>query len=104
MSNVIFFSFEQEPSQIPPAVAGPSRGGQAEVSSRPISSHARQHKGQRLLLPFWWKCVGKSSHASGFSWQTSPLSHMRVVGLIPCALREGWETRVGGGVTEKKVL
>ncbi|KAM4727266.1 peripheral-type benzodiazepine receptor-associated protein 1 isoform 10-T10 [Anableps anableps] len=35
-----------EPTQIPPAVAGPSRGGQAELPSRPTSSHARQHKGE----------------------------------------------------------
>ncbi|XP_027887143.1 peripheral-type benzodiazepine receptor-associated protein 1 [Xiphophorus couchianus] len=35
-----------EPGQIPPAVAGPSRGGQAELSSRPMSSHTRQHKGE----------------------------------------------------------
>ncbi|KAM4546830.1 peripheral-type benzodiazepine receptor-associated protein 1 [Fundulus diaphanus] len=35
-----------EPSQIPPAVAGPSRGGQAELSSKPVSSHVRQHKGE----------------------------------------------------------
>ncbi|XP_014844535.1 PREDICTED: peripheral-type benzodiazepine receptor-associated protein 1 isoform X2 [Poecilia mexicana] len=35
-----------EPGQIPPAVAGPSRGGQAELSSRPMSSQARQHKGE----------------------------------------------------------
>uniref|UniRef100_A0A3B3U9X7 RIMS-binding protein 2 n=1 Tax=Poecilia latipinna TaxID=48699 RepID=A0A3B3U9X7_9TELE len=36
----------REPGQIPPAVAGPSRGGQAELSSRPMSSQARQHKGE----------------------------------------------------------
>ncbi|XP_023197966.1 peripheral-type benzodiazepine receptor-associated protein 1 isoform X5 [Xiphophorus maculatus] len=36
----------REPGQIPPAVAGPSRGGQAELSSRPMSSHTRQHKGE----------------------------------------------------------
>uniref|UniRef100_A0A3P9NQQ1 SH3 domain-containing protein n=1 Tax=Poecilia reticulata TaxID=8081 RepID=A0A3P9NQQ1_POERE len=36
----------REPGQIPPAVAGPSRGVQAELSSRPMSSHARQHKGE----------------------------------------------------------
>ncbi|XP_054899377.1 peripheral-type benzodiazepine receptor-associated protein 1 isoform X2 [Poeciliopsis prolifica] len=35
-----------EPGQIPPAVAGPSRGGQAELSSRPMSSHTKQHKGE----------------------------------------------------------
>ncbi|XP_047234815.1 peripheral-type benzodiazepine receptor-associated protein 1 isoform X1 [Girardinichthys multiradiatus] len=33
-----------EPSQIPPALTGPSRGGQAELSSKPMSSHTRQHK------------------------------------------------------------
>ncbi|XP_054899378.1 RIMS-binding protein 2 isoform X3 [Poeciliopsis prolifica] len=36
----------REPGQIPPAVAGPSRGGQAELSSRPMSSHTKQHKGE----------------------------------------------------------
>uniref|UniRef100_A0A096MB60 RIMS-binding protein 2 n=1 Tax=Poecilia formosa TaxID=48698 RepID=A0A096MB60_POEFO len=45
-----------EPGQIPPAVAGPSRGGQAELSSRPMSSQARQHKGRQLLPPSWVWC------------------------------------------------
>ncbi|KAI3373066.1 hypothetical protein L3Q82_006414 [Scortum barcoo] len=34
-----------EPSQIPPAEAGPSWGAQAELSSKPASSQARQLKG-----------------------------------------------------------
>ncbi|XP_043997345.1 RIMS-binding protein 2 isoform X3 [Gambusia affinis] len=36
----------REPGQFPPAVAGPSRGGQAELSSRPMTSHTGQHKGE----------------------------------------------------------
>ncbi|KAM8741370.1 peripheral-type benzodiazepine receptor-associated protein 1 isoform 4-T5 [Acanthopagrus schlegelii] len=43
--NVSAGQLQREPSQIPPAEAGPSWAGQAEVSSKPGGSQARQLKG-----------------------------------------------------------
>lgn len=55
----LFLYVEQEPSQIPPAEAGPSWGAQAELSSKPASLQARQLKGQRLfpLLSSCFLCL-----------------------------------------------
>ena len=47
--SFLLLCFVQEPSLIPPAEAGPSWAAQAEVSSKPGGSQARQLKGQRLF-------------------------------------------------------
>lgn len=48
---VLFLSVyvEQERGQIPPAEAGPSWGGQAELSANPACLQARQLKGRCLM-------------------------------------------------------
>lgn len=67
---VFFLSVEQESSQIPPAEAGPSWGGQVELSSKPASLQARQLKGQSLssfvfLFPLSLVCLALWSQLNG---------------------------------------
>lgn len=110
--SFFFLYVEQEPSQIPPAEAGPSWGAQGELSSKPACSQARQPKGQRLfpLLSSCFLCllISFSLLNSYLQWSDTtlthlcfllarlPLSHMMVVRLPPCVGRGGGGQGGGG--------